>query len=123
MFADLCYFSVRSVQVMNHVYVLSIMASGCISFVISAYILMKMVVCLQLTFVFLVLPCLLLGYLGQAAYLMEHHADAGEAFFSSVPSRCQYIFVSTLVFCILYNGTSLQFTISHKVQCNTILCL
>ncbi|CAL5189629.1 unnamed protein product [Lathyrus oleraceus] len=53
MFADLCYFSVRAVQ---------------------------------LTFVFLVLPCLLLGYLGQAAYLMEHHADAGEAFFSSIPS-------------------------------------
>ncbi|KAJ1402248.1 Potassium transporter [Sesbania bispinosa] len=53
MFADLCYFSVRSVQ---------------------------------LTFVFLVLPCLLLGYLGQAAYLMENHADAGQAFFTSVPS-------------------------------------
>lgn len=53
MFADLCYFSVRSVQ---------------------------------LTFVFLVLPCLLLGYLGQAAYLMENHADAGRAFYSSVPS-------------------------------------
>ncbi|KAE9595569.1 hypothetical protein Lal_00030966 [Lupinus albus] len=53
MFADLCYFSVRSVQ---------------------------------LTFVFLVLPCLILGYLGQAAYLMENHADAGLAFFSSVPS-------------------------------------
>ncbi|CAI8595450.1 unnamed protein product [Vicia faba] len=53
MFADLCYFSVRAVQ---------------------------------LTFLFLVLPCLLLGYLGQAAYLMEHHADAGEAFFTSIPS-------------------------------------
>ncbi|KAK4476894.1 hypothetical protein RD792_016058 [Penstemon davidsonii] len=53
MFADLCYFSVRSVQ---------------------------------LTFVFLVLPCLLLGYLGQAAYLMENHADTTQAFFSSVPS-------------------------------------
>ncbi|KAF5444170.1 hypothetical protein F2P56_036667 [Juglans regia] len=53
MFADLCYFSVRSVQ---------------------------------LTFVFLVLPCLLLGYLGQAAYLMENHADTGQAFFSSIPS-------------------------------------
>ncbi|KAK7412133.1 hypothetical protein VNO78_03581 [Psophocarpus tetragonolobus] len=52
MFADLCYFSVRSVQ---------------------------------LSFVFLVLPCLLLGYLGQAAYLMENPADAGQAFFSSVP--------------------------------------
>ncbi|XP_073150477.1 potassium transporter 7 [Henckelia pumila] len=53
MFADLCYFSVRSVQ---------------------------------LTFIFLVLPCLLLGYLGQAAYLMENHADTTQAFFSSVPS-------------------------------------
>ncbi|XP_010530622.1 PREDICTED: potassium transporter 13 [Tarenaya hassleriana] len=53
MFADLCYFSVHSVQ---------------------------------LTFMFLVLPCLLLGYLGQAAYLMENHNDAEEAFFSSVPS-------------------------------------
>ncbi|KAK6805437.1 hypothetical protein RDI58_003222 [Solanum bulbocastanum] len=53
MFADLCYFSVRSVQ---------------------------------LTFMLLVLPCLLLGYLGQAAYLMENHADTTQAFFSSVPS-------------------------------------
>ncbi|KAL0384475.1 UNVERIFIED_CONTAM: Potassium transporter 7 [Sesamum radiatum] len=53
MFADLCYFSVRSVQ---------------------------------LTFVLIVLPCLLLGYLGQAAYLMENHADTTQAFFSSVPS-------------------------------------
>ncbi|XP_075520750.1 potassium transporter 7-like [Primulina tabacum] len=53
MFADLCYFSVRSVQ---------------------------------LTFVFLVLPCLLLGYLGQAAYLMENHEDTTQAFFSSVPT-------------------------------------
>ncbi|CAF2119034.1 unnamed protein product [Brassica napus] len=52
LFADLCYFSVRSVQ---------------------------------LTFVCLVLPCLMLGYMGQAAYLMENHADASQAFFSSVP--------------------------------------
>ncbi|GKV11154.1 hypothetical protein SLEP1_g22433 [Rubroshorea leprosula] len=53
MFADLCYFPVRSVQ---------------------------------LTFVFLVLPCLLLGYLGQAAYLMENHSSAAQVFFSSIPS-------------------------------------
>lgn len=52
MFADLCYFSVRSVQ---------------------------------LTFLFLVLPCLLLGYLGQAAYLMDNYNDTTEIFFSSVP--------------------------------------
>ncbi|KAI4367482.1 hypothetical protein MLD38_023215 [Melastoma candidum] len=54
MFADLCYFSVRSVQ---------------------------------LTFVFLVLPCLVLGYLGQAAYLMDNHSDYEQVFFSSIPSN------------------------------------
>ncbi|XVF44758.1 hypothetical protein PTKIN_Ptkin02bG0149600 [Pterospermum kingtungense] len=53
MFADLCYFSVRSVQ---------------------------------LTFVFLILPCLLLGYLGQAAYLIGNPNGAEQAFFSSIPS-------------------------------------
>ncbi|XP_062077124.1 potassium transporter 7-like [Humulus lupulus] len=52
MFADLCYFSVRSVQ---------------------------------LTFVFLVLPCLLLGYLGQAAYLMANQTGADQVFFHSIP--------------------------------------
>lgn len=43
--------------------------------------------CLQLTFVFLVLPCLLLGYLGQAAYLIGNPNDAEQAFFSSIPSK------------------------------------
>lgn len=36
---------------------------------------------------FLVLPCLLLGYLGQAAYLMDNHAGAEQSFFSSIPSK------------------------------------
>lgn len=44
---------------------------------------------LQLTFVCLVLPCLMLGYMGQAAYLMENHADASQAFFSSIPGKVQ----------------------------------
>ncbi|XP_018686345.2 potassium transporter 7 isoform X2 [Musa acuminata AAA Group] len=54
MFADLCYFSVRSVQ---------------------------------LTFLFLVLPCLILGYLGQAAFLMENFTENQQVFFSSIPSE------------------------------------
>ncbi|KAI3789027.1 hypothetical protein L2E82_01811 [Cichorium intybus] len=52
MFADLCYFSVRAIQ---------------------------------LIFAFLVLPCLMLGYLGQAAYLMDNKDDAQQPFFSSIP--------------------------------------
>ncbi|RWR76274.1 potassium transporter [Cinnamomum micranthum f. kanehirae] len=53
MFADICYFSVRPVQ---------------------------------LTFVFLVLPCLMLGYLGQAAFLMENITKSDQVFFYSIPS-------------------------------------
>lgn len=54
MFADLCYFPVRTIQI---------------------------------TFVFLVLPCLMLGYMGQAAYLMDNYGDPQQAFFSSIPGE------------------------------------
>lgn len=111
MFADLCYFSVRSVQVCSRIYLflvervynmlilyyrsvhfwditlrLSFMSLKMFNL---AYIVIdnRMLSNLQLTFMFLVLPCLLLGYLGQAAYLMENHADTTQAFFSSVPSK------------------------------------
>ncbi|XP_073006131.1 potassium transporter 7-like [Typha latifolia] len=65
MFADLCYFSVRSVQ---------------------------------LTFMFLVLPCLLLGYLGQAAFLMENLTVNEQVFFSSIPSGAFWpvFFIATI---------------------------
>lgn len=43
--------------------------------------------CLQLTFVFLVLPCLLLGYLGQAAYLISNPSGEEQPFFYSIPSK------------------------------------
>ncbi|KAI3742527.1 hypothetical protein L1987_60211 [Smallanthus sonchifolius] len=41
---------------------------------------------IQLIFAFLVLPCLLLGYLGQAAYLMDNNSHAHQPFFSSIPN-------------------------------------
>ncbi|MQL97881.1 hypothetical protein Taro_030578 [Colocasia esculenta] len=41
---------------------------------------------LSLTFIFLVLPCLLLGYLGQAAFLMANQSETEQVFFSSIPS-------------------------------------
>ncbi|KAG6475548.1 hypothetical protein ZIOFF_064776 [Zingiber officinale] len=64
MFADLCYFYVRSVQ---------------------------------LTFVAIVLPCLLLGYLGQAAFLMENITETQQVFFSSIPRND----------CTMFNGRDL----------------
>ncbi|CAN6466791.1 unnamed protein product [Victoria cruziana] len=40
---------------------------------------------IQATFIFLVLPCLMLGYLGQAAFLMKNLDKSEQVFFSSVP--------------------------------------
>ncbi|PWS21343.1 potassium transporter Kup, partial [Enterococcus faecium] len=65
MFADLCYFSVKSVQ---------------------------------LTFVFLVITCLLLGYLGQAAFLMENLTENQQVFFLSIPNQAFWpvVFIAIL---------------------------
>ncbi|KAJ6389661.1 hypothetical protein OIU77_027895 [Salix suchowensis] len=75
MFADLCYFPVRSVQILCPVMIATIL------------IYLIVIIC-SLPLYFSFCPCLLLGYLGQAAYLMEHHSVdlAEQAFFSSVPS-------------------------------------
>ncbi|KAH6773258.1 K+ uptake permease 7 [Perilla frutescens var. hirtella] len=90
MFADLCYFSVRSVQ---------------------------------LTFVFLVLPCLLLGYLGQAAYLMDHHADTTQAFFSSVPSGAYWpVFLIANVAALIASRAMTTATFSCIKQSTALGC-
>ncbi|EPS59912.1 hypothetical protein M569_14893, partial [Genlisea aurea] len=90
MFADLCYFSVRSVQ---------------------------------LTFVFLVFPCLLLGYLGQAAYLMENHADTTQAFFSSVPSGAFWpVFLVANIAALIASRTMTTATFSCVKQSTALGC-
>ncbi|GMH01426.1 hypothetical protein Nepgr_003265 [Nepenthes gracilis] len=90
MFADLCYFSVRSVQ---------------------------------LTFVFLVFPCLLLGYLGQAAYLMQNQDDSSQAFFSSVPSGMFWpVFVIANVAALIASRTMTTATFSCIKQSTTLGC-
>ncbi|KAG0470881.1 hypothetical protein HPP92_017581 [Vanilla planifolia] len=69
MFADLCYFSVNSVQ---------------------------------LTFFLLVLPCLLLGYLGQAAFLMENLTQTEQVFFSSI----QMMYLKSVYTDLVLNSTA-----------------
>jgi K+ transporter len=38
-------------------------------------------------FVLLVLPCLILAYLGQAAFLIANPKSSEQVFFSSIPSK------------------------------------
>ncbi|XP_052205474.1 potassium transporter 7-like [Diospyros lotus] len=90
MFADLCYFSVRSVQ---------------------------------LTFVFLVLPCLLLGYLGQAAYIMDKRGDAPQLFFSSVPSGAFWpVFLISNIAALIASRAMTTATFSCVKQATALGC-
>lgn len=90
MFADLCYFSVRSVQ---------------------------------LTFVFLVLPCLLLGYLGQAAFLMENLSQNEQVFFSSIPSEVFWpVFLVASVAALIASRTMTTATFSCIKQATALGC-
>ncbi|KAF4374272.1 hypothetical protein G4B88_022046 [Cannabis sativa] len=43
------------------------------------------VLAVQIAFVLIVFPCLLLAYSGQAAYLMQNHDHASDAFYRSIP--------------------------------------
>ncbi|XP_074302267.1 potassium transporter 7-like isoform X2 [Silene latifolia] len=90
MFADLCYFSVRSVQ---------------------------------LTFVFLVFPCLILGYLGQAAYLMQNQGDCAQAFYSSIPSGAFWpVFVIANVAALIASRAMTTATFSCIKQSTSLGC-
>ncbi|KAL3724067.1 hypothetical protein ACJRO7_036136 [Eucalyptus globulus] len=90
MFADLCYFSVRSVQ---------------------------------LTFVFLVLPCLMLGYMGQAAYLMDNHSNYEQVFFSSIPSGAFWpILIIANVAALIASRTMTTATFSCIKQSTVLGC-
>ncbi|XP_020256742.1 potassium transporter 7-like isoform X2 [Asparagus officinalis] len=90
MFADLCYFSVRSVQV---------------------------------TFVFLVLPCLMLGYLGQAAFLMENLNQNEQVFFSSIPSGAFWpVFLIASVAALIASRAMTTATFSCIKQATALGC-
>ncbi|XP_024960413.1 potassium transporter 7-like [Cynara cardunculus var. scolymus] len=90
MFADLCYFPVRTIQ---------------------------------LTFVFLVLPCLMLGYLGQAAYLMDNAGDPQQAFFSSIPDGAFWpVFLIANIAALIASRTMTTATFSCIKQSTALGC-
>ncbi|KAF5789915.1 putative potassium transporter [Helianthus annuus] len=90
MFADLCYFPVRTVQI---------------------------------TFVFLVLPCLMLGYMGQAAYLLDNGGDATQAFFSSIPYGAFWlVFLIANIAALIASRTMTTATFSCIKQSTALGC-
>ncbi|KAI7726197.1 hypothetical protein M8C21_023993 [Ambrosia artemisiifolia] len=90
MFADLCYFPVRTIQ---------------------------------FTFVLLVLPCLMLGYMGQAAYLLNNGGDATQAFFSSIPDGAFWpVFLIANIAALIASRTMTTATFSCIKQSTALGC-
>ncbi|XP_076960485.1 potassium transporter 7-like [Bidens hawaiensis] len=90
MFADLCYFPVRTIQI---------------------------------TFVFLVLPCLMLGYMGQAAYLLDNSGDPTQAFFSSIPDSAFWpVFLIANIAALIASRTMTTATFSCIKQSTALGC-
>ncbi|XP_076915714.1 potassium transporter 7-like [Bidens hawaiensis] len=78
---------------------------------------------IQLIFTFLVLPCLLLGYLGQAAYLMDHNGHAQQPFFSSIPNGCFWpVFLIANIAALIASRTMTTATFSCVKQSIALGC-
>lgn len=45
----------------------------------------------QIAFTSLVYPCLMLAYLGEAAFLSRHHEDIQRSFYKAIPGKTQSI--------------------------------
>lgn len=72
---------------------------------------------LQLAFSTVVFPSLILGYSGQAAYLIKHPADLSTAFYSSVPEPLFWpMFVVATLAAIVASQSliSASFSITHQ---------
>ncbi|PKA64078.1 Putative potassium transporter 12 [Apostasia shenzhenica] len=65
------------------------------------------VLAIQIAFTFVVFPCLLLAYTGQAAYIMQHHGHVFDAFYRSIPDSIYWpmIIVATAAAVIASQAT------------------
>lgn len=78
---------------------------------------------IQLAFTVLVFPCLLLAYLGQAAYLMDHPASVTDAFYRSIPGPLYWpMFVLATVAASIASQAIISATFSIVKQSAALGC-
>lgn len=78
---------------------------------------------LQIAFTSVVFPCLLLQYLGQAAYLIHHQDDVTEAFYRSIPDLAYYpVFVIATMAAVVASQATISATFSIINQSVALGC-
>ncbi|KAL3680625.1 hypothetical protein R1sor_023581 [Riccia sorocarpa] len=78
---------------------------------------------IQIAFTTLVFPCLLLAYIGQAAYLLKHPEDITNAFYNSIPKTVYWpMFVIATCAAIIASQAMISATFSVVSQAMTLSC-
>ncbi|XVE92453.1 hypothetical protein REPUB_Repub01dG0098700 [Reevesia pubescens] len=78
---------------------------------------------IQIAFTFVVFPCLLLAYMGQAAYLMKYPDSSGRIFYDSVPESLFWpVFVVATIAAMIASQAMISATFSCVKQSMALGC-
>ncbi|KAH9304044.1 hypothetical protein KI387_008448, partial [Taxus chinensis] len=78
---------------------------------------------IQIAFTFVVFPCLLLAYMGQAAYLMKNPTMVDKAFYASIPGGLFWpVFVIATVAAMIASQAMISATFSCIKQSMALSC-
>ncbi|XP_021292672.1 putative potassium transporter 12 isoform X1 [Herrania umbratica] len=78
---------------------------------------------IQIAFTFVVFPCLLLAYMGQAAYLMKYPDSSGRIFYDSVPDSLFWpVFVVATIAAMIASQAMISATFSCVKQSMALGC-
>ncbi|XP_031491954.1 putative potassium transporter 12 isoform X2 [Nymphaea colorata] len=78
---------------------------------------------IQIAFTFVVFPCLLLAYMGQAAYLIENPTSVGRIFYDSVPNGLFWpVFVIATLAAVIASQAMISATFSCIKQAMALGC-
>lgn len=78
---------------------------------------------IKIAFTFLVYPCLVLAYLGEAAFLSRHHDDIQRSFYKAIPEAVFWpVFIVATFAAIVGSQAAISATFSIISQCSALNC-
>lgn len=78
---------------------------------------------IKIAFTCLVYPCLMLAYMGEAAFLSKHHEDIQRSFYKAIPEAVFWpIFVVATLASIVGSQAAISATFSIVSQCCAVYC-
>ncbi|PIA32374.1 hypothetical protein AQUCO_04500167v1 [Aquilegia coerulea] len=78
---------------------------------------------IKITFTFLVYPCLVLAYMGEAAFLSRHHEDIQRSFYKAIPEPVFWpVFIIATMAAVVGSQAVISATFSMVGQCCALNC-